>query len=279
MVYLIHACVEYYLESFMGEKETDELFLASYQSIGDTTIDYGFEIKGSKDHGVHFDEGSSDIEVDGIETHSNNYAGISIRTYPRCGGRCGHVSTKPSYHRLCSRANFVQYNTKVHDNYIHDVPGEGMYIGTSHYNLDGDAGVYDPGNECSGETQSQAQLHGVEVYNNLVEDTGRDAVQVGAATQDVEVHHNVIRRWAYEQDYGDSNAIVMNPGTVGDVYNNWLEGLVRTSGDSEEYFGVTFHGHGSANQISNIYNNVIFRVNNAFMFLNKDAEEGQVSSS
>ena len=63
-------------------------------------------------------------------------------------------------------------------------------------------------------------------------------IQVGSAVEDVHVHHNVIRRWAYVQKFGDANAIGMNPGSTGDVYNNWLEGRMRSTEHSEEYFGI-----------------------------------------
>ena len=82
------------------------------------------------------------------------------------------------------------------------------------------------------------------------------------------VHHNTIRRWAYKQEYGQSNAIGMNPGSTGDVYSNWIEGL--ESRTSEEYFGIVYYGHGATNQLSRIYNNIILHTNTAFMFLNKE---------
>ena len=135
---------------------------------------YGFVVRNSKSHGVHFDEGSSDIEIDHIETSDNDYGGIVVRTYPRCGGRCGHVEGTQSYARLCTRGNFIQENTIIHDNYVHDTPGEGMYIGTSHYYTDSSADVYDPLNACAGETYAQPALSGVEIYNNLITDTGSE---------------------------------------------------------------------------------------------------------
>ena len=94
--------------------------------------------------------------------------------------------------------------------YVHDTPGEGMYIGTSHYYKD-DKGT----SMCHGKTWAQPELKGVHIYNNKVEDVGRDAIKVGSAVEDVTVHHNTIKRFAYKQDYGDANAIGMNPGSTG----------------------------------------------------------------
>lgn len=92
---------------------------------GDPSIMYGIVSHDSSSHGVHFDEGSTFITIDHVETYSNNYGGIVVRTYPRCGGRCGHVSGTESYGKLCSRGNFVQSDTVLFDNYVHDTPGEG----------------------------------------------------------------------------------------------------------------------------------------------------------
>lgn len=65
----------------------------------------------------------------------------------------------------------------------------------------------------------------------------------------------------------------MNPGSTGDVYSNWIEGL--ESRTSEEYFGIVYYGHGATNQLSRIYNNIILHTNTAFMFLNKEDTSGQ----
>lgn len=69
----------------------------------------------------------------------------------------------------------------------------------------------------------------------------------------------------------------MNPGSTGDVYNNWIEGRIRPNNDdySEEYFGIVYHGQGNDNELSRIFNNVVLNTNNAFMFLNKEDAAGQ----
>ena len=195
-------------------------------SYADGGSKYGIVAHHSVTHGVHFDEGSSSITVDHVETHDNGYGGVVIRTYPRCDGRCGHVPANPSYDSYCSRGNFVQNDTVIHDNYIHDLEGEGMYIGTSHFHLDSDAAVYDPSGSCPGQTQAQAELHGVEIYNNRLEDIGLDAIQVGSATQDVQVYSNTICNFASKQEYGHAYAITFNPGSTGTAYSNYIKGQV-----------------------------------------------------
>ena len=70
---------------------------------------------------------------------------------------------------------------------------------------------------------------------------------------------------------------VLNTTTsyLGNVYNNWIEGKLRLIVDSEEYFGITYHGKAADNTVSRIYNNVVLNVNNAFMFLNREDAVGQ----
>jgi len=233
----------------------------------------GIVATNSATHGIHFDEGCSDIEVDHIETHSNGYAGIVIRTYPRCGGNCNE-NDELDGGGTCSREGFVQNNTLVHHNYIHDVPGEGLYIGTSHYHQDEGGYIYDPHGNCPGETGAEPALKGVDIYNNTLQNIGMDAIQIGAAIENVKVHHNILQRFATSHKYGHSHGIAMNPGSTGNIFSNWIEGIPDDkSGDGD--FAITFYGHGSDDQLSRIYNNVILHVVVPFSFYNREDAANQ----
>jgi hypothetical protein len=95
----------------------------------------------------------------------------------------------------------------IEDTYVHDVEGEGMYIGPSF--KDGDL-----------------PLRNIEVRNNLVEDIGWEGINTKSMwAGDNRVHHNVVRRTGKNgvtskplQYSGISN----NGGTV-KIYNNWVE--------------------------------------------------------
>jgi len=238
-------------------------------SSGDSK--YGIVSTNSATHGVHFDEGCSDIEVDHIETHTNGYAGIVIRTYPRCGGTCSYNEDLG----VCSRGGgFVQNNTLVHHNYIHDVPGEGLYIGTSHYHMGEGGYIYDPNGYCPGEKGAEPPLHGVEIHHNTLHNIGMDAIQIGAATERVQVHHNILQRFATSHKYGHSIGIAMNPGSTGNIFNNWIEGIRDDkSGDGD--FGIILYGQGSDDQLSHVYNNVILHVVVPFSFYNREDAANQ----
>ena len=225
-----------------------------FTGSGHPDYKYGFVFTGSRSHGMNWNEGSSNIEIDHIETYDNNGVGVGIKSYPRCGGRCGYNPSHdlPSSFNNCTRGEFIQENTFVHDNYIHNEAEEGMYIGTSHFYEDGDATVKIGNGYCSSETWAQPELKGVKVYNNVIEDTGKDGIQIGAAVSDVAVHNNIIKRWSIGcyravasqstctspgNIYGHANAIGMNPGSTGDVHDNWIEGTdTRYPDDTSEEF-------------------------------------------
>src|SRR5690606_11465482 len=81
------------------------------------------------------------------------------------------------------RPNFTMYDIKLHDNYIHDITGEGIYLGNSFYT--------GTSNYC-GQTQYPHEVRGVRIYNNRMENTGWESIQVGAAVQDVEIYNNIV---------------------------------------------------------------------------------------
>ena len=216
---------------------------------------YGIVQTGANIHGVNFDSGSSDIEVDHMEIYKNGYLGIAARTYPRCGG-------------LYKRGSFTQYNTHFHHNYIHDVGGEGFYIGTSHYQ---DKGFGYPPHKCPKEHWLQPDVVGVHVHHNRLERIALDGIQIGAGIKDVKVHHNIIKIFATKGSYGHTNGIGLNPGTVASVYQNWIE--ASTSHTSTN--GVVIYGHGVDNATTVVRNNVIINVRTPISFLDKEDTKNQ----
>jgi hypothetical protein len=96
----------------------------------------------------------------------------------------------------------------IENNYVHDVEGEGMYIGPNYI----DGGL---------------PLRNIEIRNNRVEDTGWDGINTKSMwTGDNSIHHNVIKRVG-KNTLTTSNAsqysgISNGEGTV-TIYNNWIE--------------------------------------------------------
>ncbi|MBE7465603.1 MAG: right-handed parallel beta-helix repeat-containing protein [Planctomycetes bacterium] len=152
---------------------------------------------------IHVNGKSSDIEVDRLEVYGAGFAGFNVKDEPNPDG-----ST--------NRDTFTMYNLSIHDNYVHDVEGEGFYIGHTFY------GGYD--HKPSGKTLMPHVIKGLRVYNNRTVNTGCEGIQVGSTVEDCEIYNNTLikfgqRPFAQWQD----NGMQIGGGTQAKVYNNYLE--------------------------------------------------------
>lgn len=200
---------------------------------GDPAYPYGIKVNSHTNGGsaLIINEFSTNYEVDHIEASatSGGFAGMLLKTETSC-----NVATQEGH--------FTQYDTIVHHNYIHDVGGEGIYAGMSFYlgdtrfNCDGVAG---------NDVIYPHTLEGVRIYGNLFADTGREAIQIGAATDDVEVYDNRIYRYGLNHITFQDKAIEINPGTKGKFYNNFIQ----------DGAGIGIHNQGLPG--TQLFNNVI----------------------
>ncbi len=202
---------------------------------GDDALTYGFVQKNANSMGLDADLGTSDIEIDHLEVFDNGYAGIVVRTYPRCGDKY-------------NRNTWTLENVHLHHNYVHDVDGEGFYIGTSHFS-EGEREV--DSENCKHEMAAQSELKHIKIHHNRVENIGRDGIQLGAGVEDIAVYNNIIKYYAKNQEYAHVGGLQINSGTTGKFYNNWIEsGPFDLSGTAIQYVG----GIGGP---TDIYNNII----------------------
>lgn len=198
---------------------------------GDPDYNYGIKIaRVSGGTGLSIEHLSSDVEVKGVEIANTLYAGLVSKTDPFCEN--GVIQA--------TRSNYIQYNIRIHDNYIHHTGTEGMYIGSSKYLAGFDV-------DCGGETQHVLPHvnSGVKVYNNRVEFTGWDAIQVSSAVNDCDVYSNYIFHDSEEAAYSQMSGILIGGGSVCDCYNNKI---IDGKGDGMDILG-------KGNQ--KIYNNLI----------------------
>ncbi len=176
----------------------------------------GFRITAPAGRGIAGASATRYIEIDHVEIYATAYSAITINTtYEKDG---------------VSRANFTQYNTFLHHNYAHDIGKEGFYIGSSHYTSGGDDPV----------------LRGVDIHHNFVADTGWDGIQVGSAVEDCAIHHNRIYRDSLANVEQQRSGIMINRGSVCDVYANFVK-------DGFAAYGIYVQGNGG----NRIYNNVV----------------------
>lgn len=160
--------------------------------------------------------GSYNFELKDIEIAGTGFAGVHVK--------CD---------LLPASSGFVMTNVKIHDLDIHDTGGEGLYIGASDF-----------------ATVDRHQIHGLEIYRNVITNAGWDGIQVGCATQDASIHDNRIVGYGLlaGTDIYQDEGIRANPGTKADIYNNFIAGDPAYAGT-----GIFADPYGSIK----IYNNVI----------------------
>jgi hypothetical protein len=207
---------------------------------GDPDTEFGFELRGFTNAGLIVWQTSQYIEIDHIEIHGaqgDGAAGIRART---------KAENAP--------AGWVQHDLHIHHCYVHDMPCEAMYIGSAF-------------------SQGGTQIHGLEIDNNVCENIGWDAIQVRNARNDVEVHHNRLRRIGLslgETTQGGAG-LVIGEDTVGRWHANRIDDahrgiLLLDAGEVEVYNNLIVNaGHPNQRQggicwfsaAARIYNNTI----------------------
>ena len=161
---------------------------------------YGFLIRRApKGNAMYLND--SDFEVDHVEIANAGFAGMMVKKDPDCKNTEFH------------QGNFVMDNVSIHDNYIHNTYGEGLYIGSSFY--------FGRQSEC-GMLYPHA-LENLRVYNNITEETGADGIQISSATKNVEVYNNTIRRYGINPfEPSQVNGLQIGGGSTGRYYNNLI---------------------------------------------------------
>ncbi|MFZ4414759.1 MAG: right-handed parallel beta-helix repeat-containing protein [Bacteroidales bacterium] len=198
-----------------------------FSGTGIDSIHYGIKVSGTKHgcNGIIVEGRSTNFELDHLEVSNTGFAGIMTKSEPRCD-------------LSCNLGNFIQYNTILHDNYIHDTGGEGFYIGHSFYN-----GWH---TMCNGhaDTLFPHLLIGVKIYNNIVEHTHWDGIQLGCGFKDCEIYGNKVTNYGTDAINTQNNGIQMS-GSAGKCYNNYI---ANGTGN-----GILIFGLGD----NYVYNNVI----------------------
>lgn len=206
---------------------------------GSASVKYGFLATGGGTASFDAHYGTSDAEIDHIECAGSSYAGLVFRTYPSTGCQWS-VS-----------GGWAIYNMLIHDNYVHDVPGEGMYLGQSHYG-NVDANAYSPvsGNPLGGcSSGNESPVIGAKVYNNIVKNVGYDGIQLGGCISGCSVNYNTIVGFATGNQDGQDGGITWNPGSTGSIDHNWIE----YTGSGQYSMGIMFQGQGDTYITDNVF--------------------------
>ena len=165
---------------------------------------------------------STDFEVDHLEIANSGFAGIMAKTDPNCDD-------------ATIRENFLMEDVSIHHNYIHDTGGEGIYAGNSWFmGMNTACGVRLP-----------HEIHNIEIFKNILKNTGWEAIQLGCATEGASIHDNQIENYGVVNKKSQNNGIQISSGTGGLCYNNLIK---KGTGSGLIVFGL-------GDNI--IYNNII----------------------
>ena len=245
------------IQNFTGEKEKPVVFMnTNGQVIFDTDHYYAVSIhncrhfrfsgQGSPDHfygikisrvangaGIGIGSLSSDYEIDHISIENVKTAGIYAKTDPDCS-------------LASERGKFVQSNTVIRDNYIAHTGVEGMYVGSTYF--------FGQKVSCNGKDTLLMPhlLEGVRVYNNIVEYSGWDGIQVSSASGDCRIFNNTVLNDSQAGVSGQMSGIIIGGGSRCDCYNNHI-----SQGNGN---GIEIHGLGD----SRIFNNIILEAGRSF---------------
>lgn len=190
---------------------------------GNSNLKYGIRILNIRGSGLSIGDYSTNIETDHLEIGEILYSGIIAKTEPDCN---------------FDRNSFIQENTIIHDCHIYNTGTEGMYVGSSFYS--GQTLQCDSGPKIV----LPALLRGVNIYDNIVEHTGWEGIQVSSASS-TQIHHNKISYDSQEKTDWQMTGITLGGGSTGSIYNNTIE--------EGEGTGIFTNGLGEIN----IYNNII----------------------
>ncbi len=189
-----------------------------FTGTGDPKSLYGIKVEGGA-NGISFSELCTDIEVDHVEVTATGFAGIMAKTDPICQDA------------RTWRENFTMYNVLLHHNYVHDIGGEGFYIGNSFYvvGAPGTAAcsIADstPKSTVSASTFKKYAhiIVGVDIYRNVVKRAGCEGIQVGSAPINCKIHDNIIDTSGINPFANfQNNGLQIGNGTGGSVYNNFI---------------------------------------------------------
>jgi hypothetical protein len=173
-----------------------------FRITGGSGSTYGIKLSGGH-QGLMLDKLTTNVEVDHLEIANPGFAGIMAKTDPVCGDN------------TALRGNFVMRDVSLHHNYVHDTGGEGFYVGNSFYTA---------GMNTSCGTKMPHIIEGVKIYNNIVKNSGWEAIQVGSAPKGAEVYNNRIENYGVKNVKYQKNGVQFGEGAPGKFYGNFIKG-------------------------------------------------------
>ncbi|MEQ8470478.1 MAG: right-handed parallel beta-helix repeat-containing protein [Marinoscillum sp.] len=186
---------------------------------GDGTSDdeYGICITTEKGFYLTMEQFTTDFEISRVEIKGSSPMGQGDRA-----GFAG-IAAKTSPYQDCDRFkdpernDWIMKNISIHNNYIHDTGGEGLYIGHGFYKGRAEKKCYD------GLKRFSHSIKGVRIYDNRIENVGFDGIQIKNADEDVKVFNNTIYNYGTRNENAHNEGLFIGEGTTGEFYGNIVD--------------------------------------------------------
>lgn len=188
---------------------------------------------------------SSYFEIDHVHISASQFAGIMAKVDP---------STD-----FCQKGDrrydsFIMKHIHIHHNRIENTGGEGIYIGNSFYG--GTTSQYclnnpNCGSWICGNIQFPHEVMDVYIWNNTINQTAWDAIQVGSAIHNCFIDNNSISNWGQANESGQNYGIQVGQGSSCQVSRNVLtngktglhiSGLGNTRVENNQLFNFSGNG-------------------------------------
>ncbi|RMG23756.1 MAG: hypothetical protein D6730_13850, partial [Bacteroidetes bacterium] len=201
-----------------------------FTGTGDPAFEYGVRIIGEglpgSGSGVELTDIYNAIELDHLEVSNTEFAGIWAKELP--------------FNCDLHRGNFTLNDLKIHHNKFYDIGTEAVYITREN-------APYTSASMSCGDSLTiyPYGMKGTRIFNNHIERTGWDAMEVHGAFEDCEIYGNTIIDYGLAGDPGQQKGILMGDGTTGKCYNNVLK---NGAGD-----GIVLNGW----KTNTVFNNII----------------------
>lgn len=207
--------------------------------------------------GLIFDRGTKNVELSYVEIANTGAQGVQFKSSEPYNG--AKTVTDTTYFR-----QYVNLGTLgkgiFHHNYIHHVGSEGFYIGSTSYDV-GDGVALTINQNFAASLPSNGILtftngawrflphlaDNILVYNNIVENTGWDGIQVASA-RNYKVYNNQVKNYGLSKETSQMFGIIIGSPCKGEVYNNTIN---TGNGSAIQCFGIQ----------NRFYNNLIISPN------------------
>lgn len=171
-------------------------------------------------------------------TMGNIECGPNLKTVTNSGGVGIYGKQDPYANQPWTwYPNYVSSKITINNCYVHDVDGEGMYIGHTYPDGDPDQGARIP-----------IRLDSVTISNCIVENCGWDGIQLSNARDGNLIYNNTVTNFGVNDIDGQRAGIISGGNTNSNVYNNTI-----TNGTGN---GIEFFGYGKMNCYGNTITNV-----------------------